>query len=183
MKLTGKTKTILALILVLIVIGVIVVPPRTIHGEVRGVVTGSSGVPIEGALVSRISRMDRSEGGRVVVDRVVAQSVLSDSAGSFYLPEIRKPRGLPSLEWLLWLHCYEEIEVHAPGYVIYRSEFADPDLTKTNNDFGACNKVNFRKNIELAPNNVLKPTPHRGANHMAGRACHVLHAPLRRGLA
>ena len=33
------------------------------------------------------------------------------------------------------------------------------------------------------PNNALKPTPHRGANHMAGRACHVLHAPLRRGLA
>ena len=33
------------------------------------------------------------------------------------------------------------------------------------------------------PNNVLKPTPHRGANHMAGKACHVLHAPLRRGLA
>lgn len=32
------------------------------------------------------------------------------------------------------------------------------------------------------PNNAFKPTPHRGANHMAGRACHVLHAPLRRGL-
>ena len=32
------------------------------------------------------------------------------------------------------------------------------------------------------PNNAFKPTPHRGANHMAGTACHVLHAPLRRGL-
>src|SRR5690606_12832696 len=32
------------------------------------------------------------------------------------------------------------------------------------------------------PNNAFKPTPHRGANHMAGQACHVLHAPLRRGL-
>jgi len=35
----------------------------------------------------------------------------------------------------------------------------------------------------LRPNNALKPTPHRGANHMADTACHVLHAPLRRGLA
>src|SRR5690606_25414354 len=35
----------------------------------------------------------------------------------------------------------------------------------------------------LGPNNAFKPTPHRGANHnMAGTACHVLHAPLRRGL-
>ena len=35
---------------------------------------------------------------------------------------------------------------------------------------------------QLPPNNAFKPTPHRGANHMAGTACHVLHAPLRRGL-
>src|SRR5690606_11558625 len=26
------------------------------------------------------------------------------------------------------------------------------------------------------PNNAFKPTPHRGANHMAGKACHLLHA-------
>ncbi|MBJ6985746.1 hypothetical protein [Luteimonas sp. MC1750] len=36
---------------------------------------------------------------------------------------------------------------------------------------------------ELGANNALKPTPHRGANHVAGKACHMLHAPLRRGLA
>ena len=35
---------------------------------------------------------------------------------------------------------------------------------------------------QLPPNNAFKPTPHRGANHMADTACHVLHAPLRRGL-
>src|SRR5690606_40550771 len=35
---------------------------------------------------------------------------------------------------------------------------------------------------QVAPNNAFKPTPHRVANHMAGIACHVLHAPLRRGL-
>ena len=32
------------------------------------------------------------------------------------------------------------------------------------------------------PNNSFKPTPLRGANHMAGKACHVLHAPTQRGL-
>ena len=32
------------------------------------------------------------------------------------------------------------------------------------------------------PNESFKPTPHRGANHMADTACHVLHAPLQRGL-
>src|SRR5690606_11642331 len=32
------------------------------------------------------------------------------------------------------------------------------------------------------PNNPFKPTPHRGAKHMAGKAGHVLRAPLRRGL-
>ncbi len=36
--------------------------------------------------------------------------------------------------------------------------------------------------IAEVPNNAFKPTPHRGANHMAGAACHVPHAPLRRGL-
>src|SRR5690606_13743756 len=34
----------------------------------------------------------------------------------------------------------------------------------------------------MRPNNAFKPTPHRVANHMAGTACHVAHAPLRRGL-
>ena len=36
--------------------------------------------------------------------------------------------------------------------------------------------------MKRPPNNSFKPTPHRGANHMAGTACHVLHAPLWRGL-
>ena len=35
---------------------------------------------------------------------------------------------------------------------------------------------------ERRPNESFKPMPHRGANHMAGTACHALHAPLRHGL-
>ena len=32
------------------------------------------------------------------------------------------------------------------------------------------------------PNKSFKPTPLRGANHMADKACHVLHAPTQRSL-
>src|SRR5690606_1441972 len=35
---------------------------------------------------------------------------------------------------------------------------------------------------ERRPNESFKPMPHRGANPMAGTACHALHAPLRHGL-
>ena len=34
----------------------------------------------------------------------------------------------------------------------------------------------------MAPNNAFKPKPLRSANHMAGRACHVLHSTTRFGL-
>ncbi|MBB1474014.1 hypothetical protein H5368_13340 [Luteimonas sp. MC1782] len=45
-----------------------------------------------------------------------------------------------------------------------------------------CKAVKSGSPAQERPNNAFKPTPHRGANHMADTACHVLHAPLRRGL-
>jgi len=56
--------------------------------------------------------------------------------------------------------------------------FIDDSIQELESDFQQC-----VEHGRWPPNNVLKPTPHRGANHVAGKACHMLHAPLRRGLA
>lgn len=34
---------------------------------------------------------------------------------------------------------------------------------------------------ELRPNISFRPTPHRGANHVSDKACHMRNAPLRCG--
>ena len=56
----------------------------------------------------------------------------------------------------------------APSVVVFR--------------FGAGLQRVRRSAGQRRPNESFKPTPHRGANHMADTACHVLHAPLQRGL-